>query len=267
MPPKFGGGARCGRCEKLVYAAEEMKALGKSYHKLCFKCKSCNKLLDSTNCTDKDNELFCKTCYAKTFGPQGYGYGQGAGTLVMYTQQMTISDDAETKPSPAPGTNEEDKPGADTNSADTRAEERSSTPEPEAKVEPAEKAEDAPAPAPQPEPTQPRAATPENSATDDSEGAPPKRSVSAARAAFEKPANNDLCPRCKKVVYFAEKCLGAGRTWHKICFRCNDCGKQLDSFASEREGDFYCKGCYAKKFGPKGYGYGGTLQYTGQSAN
>lgn len=31
-------------------------------------------MLDSTSCTDKDNTVYCKTCYAKQFGPKGYGY-------------------------------------------------------------------------------------------------------------------------------------------------------------------------------------------------
>ncbi len=26
---------------------------------------------------------------------------------------------------------------------------------------------------------------------------------------------------------------------------------------AEREGNLYCKNCYGKNFGPKGYGYGG----------
>lgn len=29
---------RCPRCENMVYFAEEVKALGKKWHKLCFKC-------------------------------------------------------------------------------------------------------------------------------------------------------------------------------------------------------------------------------------
>ncbi len=34
---------------------------------------------------------------------------------------------------------------------------------------------------------------------------------------------------------------------------------------TEHEGKIYCKACYAKKFGPGGYGYGqgaGTLAFT-----
>ncbi|KAK1898189.1 Cysteine and glycine-rich protein 2 [Dissostichus eleginoides] len=29
------------------------------------------------------DEVYCKGCYGKKYGPKGYGYGQGAGTLSM----------------------------------------------------------------------------------------------------------------------------------------------------------------------------------------
>lgn len=45
----------------------------------------CNKMLDSTNCSEHDGELFCKVCHARKFGPKGYGFGGGAGCLSMDT--------------------------------------------------------------------------------------------------------------------------------------------------------------------------------------
>lgn len=41
--------------------------------------ETCNKMLDSTNCTEHDKELFCKNCHGRKFGPKGYGFGGGAG--------------------------------------------------------------------------------------------------------------------------------------------------------------------------------------------
>ena len=43
----------------------------------------CRKGLDSTTLAIHDQEIYCKSCYGKKYGPKGYGYGQGAGTLNM----------------------------------------------------------------------------------------------------------------------------------------------------------------------------------------
>uniref|UniRef100_A0A0E9US04 LIM zinc-binding domain-containing protein n=1 Tax=Anguilla anguilla TaxID=7936 RepID=A0A0E9US04_ANGAN len=54
--------------------------------------------------------------------------------------------------------------------------------------------------------------------------------------------------------------------WHQNCFNCANCGKRLESTTlTEKDGEIYCKGCYAKNFGPKGFGYGqgaGALVHT-----
>lgn len=43
----------------------------------------CGKNLDSTTVAVHMDEVYCKACYGKKYGPKGYGYGQGAGTLSM----------------------------------------------------------------------------------------------------------------------------------------------------------------------------------------
>lgn len=87
--PQFGGGNKCGRCEKSVYSNEELIAAGTSWHKRgCFTCKDCNKSLESNTVAERksDNEggvgeIYCKACYEKSFGPSGFGYGGGSGAL------------------------------------------------------------------------------------------------------------------------------------------------------------------------------------------
>ena len=53
----------CPRCEKNVYFAEEVKGLGNVYHRLCFTCNHCRKMLDSGSITEHDNQMFCNSCY------------------------------------------------------------------------------------------------------------------------------------------------------------------------------------------------------------
>ncbi|XP_048463007.1 cysteine and glycine-rich protein 3 isoform X2 [Rhincodon typus] len=67
----------------------------------------------------------------------------------------------------------------------------------------------------------------------------------------------EKCPRCSKSVYAAEKVIGGGKAWHKTCFRCALCGKSLESTTvTDKDGEIYCKACYARNFGPKGVGHG-----------
>ena len=68
---------------------------------------------------------------------------------------------------------------------------------------------------------------------------------------------NPTCPRCSKSVYFAEMIQGPGGSkYHKLCFRCSDCDKSLDSMNScvTTENILLCKTCYSKKHGPVGFG-------------
>ncbi|CAH2008449.1 unnamed protein product [Acanthoscelides obtectus] len=85
MPFKPADNPKCPKCGKSVYAAEERVAGGYKFHKSCFKCGMCGKMLDSTNVTEHEAELFCKNCHARKYGPKGYGFGGGAGCLSMDT--------------------------------------------------------------------------------------------------------------------------------------------------------------------------------------
>eukprot|EP00126_Sphaerothecum_destruens_P007047 Sdes_comp19657_c0_seq8m11481 len=206
---------KCPRCDKPVYLAEQVLAIGKKWHRRCFTCKKCNKSLDSTTCTEHE-DIYCKTCYSRLFGPKGYGYGlSGAGlqTSVDLKNKTSASSPHST---PIQATNEQNC-----------QEKKSISPQ-------------------------------QNLSTF-------QNLVNQNKSDTLTSMSNNLnqCPRCKKTVYMAEKIAAAGHSWHKGCFRCALCGKTLDSVTvTDRDREIFCKACYAHKFGPKGYGHSGTLQYT-----
>ncbi|XP_014482099.1 PREDICTED: uncharacterized protein LOC106748258 [Dinoponera quadriceps] len=77
----FGGGLDCRRCGRKVYQAEMQIVSGAPYHNICFSCFCCRKPLESLTYQENCGEIYCKQCYVRNFGPQGYGYGAGAGVL------------------------------------------------------------------------------------------------------------------------------------------------------------------------------------------
>ena len=56
---------KCPKCNKTVYALEEIRICDKSFHKACLRCKSCNKLLDKSNFYELENGFYCKSCHGK----------------------------------------------------------------------------------------------------------------------------------------------------------------------------------------------------------
>ncbi|PPR02835.1 hypothetical protein CVT24_002232 [Panaeolus cyanescens] len=72
---QWGAGTpSCGRCGKSVYFAEQIKAVGKTFHKACLRCAECGTSLDSNKLRDHDGDPYCVRCYNKNYGPQGGGY-------------------------------------------------------------------------------------------------------------------------------------------------------------------------------------------------
>jgi len=61
----------CPKCDGKVFEAEKMvTASGSWYHKNCFRCVDCTRMLDSLSNNDGLDGLYCKGCYNVKFGPQ-----------------------------------------------------------------------------------------------------------------------------------------------------------------------------------------------------
>ncbi|EGC37168.1 hypothetical protein DICPUDRAFT_91686 [Dictyostelium purpureum] len=67
------------------------------------------------------------------------------------------------------------------------------------------------------------------------------------------------CPKCGKKAYFSEMKHYNSRDWHKTCFTCFHCNKNLVSGSySEKDGYIFCPRCYQSNYSIKGFGFGGS---------
>ncbi|OBZ90768.1 Cysteine and glycine-rich protein 1 [Choanephora cucurbitarum] len=246
MPPRFGGAPQCPRCQKSVYMAEQVIGPGGFWHKSCLTCKECNKRLDSTTLTEKDDEAYCKTCYSRQWGPKGYGFAGGAAFLSTENKL------------PSEIIKERINDGSITTMDQPTS--REIPPTPPRPVAP---------PTP-PRPVEPVTSRPPVPPKPDLRPAPPEKPTSLSNRTsyvpkkFNFTSQQDICTRCGKAVYAAELMYGAGNKYHKMCLKCTDCGKRLDSTNMvDRDFELYCRGCYSKSFGPKGFGYNNLLMPEG----
>jgi hypothetical protein len=55
--------AKCAKCSKTVYRAEELKCLDQSWHKPCFKCTECGMVLTMKNYKGFNKQPYCSAHY------------------------------------------------------------------------------------------------------------------------------------------------------------------------------------------------------------
>ena len=141
--------------------------------------KSCNRKLDSGNLTTHDNDLYCKICYGRLFGPKGYGFGVGAGVLKMDTD------------------NNGNDPTKDNGSSSSSSSDNVSQVKPEING--------------QSNGTNGHGLPKSNRSS-------PIPTIKKVNITFDNFGNRiDICPRCNKQVYLAEKMMGGGKVRNINC--------------------------------------------------
>lgn len=261
----FGVGApRCPICNKSVYQAEEVAANGKKYHQMCFKCKNCRKGLESTTLSPHGDDLYCKSCHSKLFGPKGFRAGnsgvattgvadpapQGFVKPVKKDSEVKSSTPLTTVATTCPACSKPFCGGKFCSECGHRVQSVSSIANIQANK---------------------GSAVIDTKPMNPAFGQKVNRPVGGALGGGAKKkfqfGGAPKCGRCGKSVYAAEKVVAAGQSWHNTCFKCETCNKSLDSSTlRDRNGSIFCSACYGKNFGPKGYGFGtgaGTLSNTG----
>jgi cysteine/glycine-rich protein len=187
---------------------------------------------------DKDKEIYCNSCYGKKFGPKGYGYAGGAAFLTSGNK----SDSNEDKSGDSGITCGKCGKGGMSGKFCSSCGETLSAPS--------------------------SSNTSSNTSSSSSSVTKVKSAYSGGQSKVVMTVGgSDKCAKCGKSVYANERATGAGKVFHESCFRCTTCGKGLSSSTlADKDGIIYCNTCYAKNFGPKGYGFGGgsasTMAYT-----
>ena len=92
-----GGGQKCARCGKTVYAAEMAMAQGDMYHKECMRCLTCNVKLGGQYCADANGGLFCKPHFVQGLRASGGKYdmsGDGSSAADKAAMDEAAADKA-----------------------------------------------------------------------------------------------------------------------------------------------------------------------------
>lgn len=75
---QFGSAERCLVCNNRVYFSEKLSADGKIFHKSCFRCKECKKVLSLGNYASLSGVYYCKPHFKTLFKLKG-NYSEGFG--------------------------------------------------------------------------------------------------------------------------------------------------------------------------------------------
>ncbi|KAJ2781780.1 hypothetical protein GGI15_003126 [Coemansia interrupta] len=251
----------CPRCSKPIYHAEKVVGPGGPWHKGCFKCRNCNCALSSTILTEHDGEAYCRTCYTKLFSLRGYNVG-GSLEPTQSRQQSPIRSRGSSFESIPPPVVPSYRSSAVSPSRRTSnyASEPRTPPSPANSpfVSAAAAAASAAVSAHSGRPATPLSSGTVSSRPVSSRGLSP--GTTAYGRAYKPKVFGfggvppDICPRCSKTIYHAELGMAAGRKYHKACIRCRSCNTSIGSLQiTEHDGDIFCKQCYARNYGPKGF--------------
>jgi len=71
MSRRFTSAPKCEKCQKSVYFNEEVKDGERVYHKQCFRCTHCNKIVEPTSYSQYGGVIYCKPHFLALFRARG----------------------------------------------------------------------------------------------------------------------------------------------------------------------------------------------------
>ena len=269
----FGTREKCVACGKTVYPQERFVNEKDIFHKSCFRCAHCNKVLGIGNFAALNGKYYCKPHFQQLFKSKG-NYDEGFGTeqhkkkwapqVFGVQKDFTGAHREEQKPATTIVNNE--APAQEHKLEETKL-------TPTTQPDTTEKASPAPVqpvvtPAPKAEPVHAQEApnstsakpVPAKSTADLLKGFEQKNTNSqGVKRPAQKPrtftftVHTEKCVACGKTVYPQERFVNEKDIFHKSCFRCAHCNKVLGigNFAA-LNGKYYCKPHFQQLFKSKG---------------
>ena len=95
----YGASDKCYICTKTVYAMEKGEADGMVFHKKCFRCTECKKIVGIGKYASLEGKIYCKTHFKQLFKLKG-NYNEGFGT--EQHKKKWLAKDGEEPPTPLP---------------------------------------------------------------------------------------------------------------------------------------------------------------------
>ncbi|XP_022255159.1 kinesin-related protein 4-like [Limulus polyphemus] len=77
----------CRICGKHVYLMDKIKAEKSAFHKLCFRCKECNKALNVDTYSSHEGEIYCKPHFRELFRPKA-NFEEDSGPMTSDIQEV-----------------------------------------------------------------------------------------------------------------------------------------------------------------------------------
>merc|ERR1712137_835934 len=98
--PYLGGSDICLVCSKRVYFSEKLSADDKVFHKTCFRCKHCSKVLSFGNYASLSGQYYCKPHFKTLFKLKG-NYNEGFGQKKLTSQWAENQSGVKSSPAPS----------------------------------------------------------------------------------------------------------------------------------------------------------------------
>ena len=249
-----GDDTACPRCSGKVFHSEKVVTKGKSYHKKCAVCKTCEKNIGTKDiCDGKDGDIYCKSCYARKYGAPGYR-GAGVGDWTDAQSAETLRPHTDVDVALIKGDEKDDgtcfrckgktfeveRKLSKTKAWHTKCFSCFKCAKPFLNIHYVHEKDN------------------EIYCKDCLKKSFPESEIPLTYSDTSKiKAENDelACPRCTGAVFSAEQMEIKGKLWHKNCMTCKNCSRMIsiDLAAIGPDNDLYCKICCDKMSWPGAY--------------